>query len=114
MGESEEQRIEMAVLLHEIGSNSIPINILQPIKGTPLENATSLSDEEILTSFAMFRILNPEAEIRFAGGRSSIKHIEEQALKCGVDASLVGDMLTTVGSKVAEDFALFERLGYEL
>lgn len=113
MGESEEQRIELAVLLHDIGADSIPVNLLQPIKGTPLENAVPLTDEEALTAFAMFRIVNPEAEIRFAGGRASIKHIQEKALKSGVSASLVGDLLTTVGSSVQEDLAMFRRLGYE-
>lgn len=114
MGESEEQRVELAVLLHEIGADSIPVNILQPIDGTPLANAAPLTDEEILTAFAMFRIINPEAEIRFAGGRASIQHIQEKALKCGVSASLVGDMLTTVGSKVNEDFEMFKKSGYVL
>jgi biotin synthase len=113
MGESEEQRIELAVLLRDIGADSIPVNLLQPIEGTPLENIAPLTDGEILTAFAMFRIINPEAEIRFAGGRASIKHIQEKALKCGVSASLVGDLLTTVGSSVDEDFAMFRRLGYE-
>ncbi|MDR0559860.1 MAG: biotin synthase BioB [Prevotellaceae bacterium] len=114
MGESVEQRIELAILLQEIGADSIPVNILQPIKGTPLENAAPLTDDEVLTAFAMFRIINPEAEIRFAGGRASIGHIQDKALKCGVSASLVGDMLTTVGSKVNEDFAMFRKMGYEV
>lgn len=113
MGESMEQRIEMAILLRQLNVDSIPLNLLQPIKGTPLQNANPLTDEEILTSFAIFRIVHPSADIRFAGGRARIKHIQEDALKCGVSASLIGDMLTTVGSKVHEDLALFERLGYE-
>jgi biotin synthase len=112
MGETEEQRVELAMLLHDLRVDSIPVNILQPIDGTPLENAAPLSDNEILTAFAMFRIINPEAEIRFAGGRSSFRHIQEKALRCGVSASLVGDMLTTVGSKVKEDFEMFAKAGY--
>lgn len=113
MGESAEQRIELAILLQKLNVDSIPLNILQPIPGTPLEAASPLSDEEILTTYAMFRILNPQADIRFAGGRVSIKHIQDKALKCGVSASLVGDMLTTVGSSVEEDFKQFKELGYE-
>ena len=112
MGETAEQRIELAILLQQLQVDSIPVNILQPIKGTPLEKTPPLSDEEILTTFAMFRIINPEADIRFAGGRASIKHIQHKALKCGVSASLVGDMLTTVGSKLDDDFKLFKDMGY--
>lgn len=114
MGETMEQRIEMAVFLSELEVDSIPVNILQPIPGTPLENVAPLTDEEILDSFAMFRILNPKAQIRFAAGRLQIKHIEEKALKCGVSAALVGDMLTTVGSNMKDDFENFRKMGYEV
>lgn len=113
MGETMEQRVEMAVLLQQLNVNSIPVNLLQPIQGTPLEHTTPLTDEEVLTAFAIFRIVNPTADIRFAAGRLQIKHIQEQALRCGVSASLVGDMLTTVGSKVNEDFTTFKQLGYD-
>lgn len=113
MGETEEQRVELAVLLQQLKVDSIPVNILQPIKGTPLENTHPLTDEEILTSFAIFRIINPTADIRFAAGRARIKPFQHKALKCGVSASLVGDMLTTVGSKVTDDFEMFKQLGYE-
>jgi len=114
MGESRAQRVEMAVLLQQLKADSIPVNILNPIPGTPLEETAPLTDEEILTAFAIFRIVNPEADIRFAGGRMQIKHIQEKALKCGISASLVGDMLTTVGSGIEEDFKMFKQLGYEL
>ena len=113
MGETMRQRVELACKLREIGADSIPVNILQPIKNTPLENAASLSKEEILKTFAIFRLINPSAHIRFAGGRLSIKNFQEEALHSGVSGILMGDMLTTVGSDVSEDFAMLSRMGYE-
>lgn len=113
MGESSRQRIELAVKLREIGSMSIPVNILNPIKGTPLENSNRLSDDEILRAFAMFRLVNPTAYIRFAGGRILIGALQKMLLKSGVSAAIVGDMLTTVGAKLSDDFAMFENLGYD-
>ena len=112
MGETMEQRVEMAIFLRELNVDSIPINLLQPIPNTPLANAQPLTDNEILRSFAIFKIINPQADIRFAGGRIHIKHIQKEALKSGVSAALVGDMLTTIGSKVEEDFKVFDQLGY--
>ncbi len=114
MGESMEQRIEMAFTLKSLNIMSIPLNILMPVKGTKLENTACLSDEEILTTFALFRFINPAANIRFAGGRSVIAHIQEKALAAGVNAALVGDYLTTTGTKIAEDKVMFEKAGFIL
>ena len=113
MGETFEQRIELAVALRGVGSVSIPVNILNPIKGTPLEGAKRLSDDEILRAFAMFRIINPDAHIRFAGGRILVGELQKSLLKSGVSAAIVGDMLTTVGAKLSDDFAMFRELGYD-
>ncbi len=113
MGETLLQRAELACVLRDIGVDSIPVNILQPIPGTPLENARPLSGDEILEAFALFRIANPRAHIRFAGGRSAIKSRQEEALRAGVSGVLMGDMLTTLGSSISEDFATLKRLGYE-
>ncbi len=114
MGESMEQRIEMAFTLNKLGILSIPLNILMPVEGTALEKASPLSDEEILTTFAMFRIINPKANIRFAGGRGLIAHIQDKALKCGVSAALVGDYLTTVGTNISEDKDCFSKAGLQV
>jgi len=113
MGETLEQRVEMAFAIGETGAVSIPLNVLQPIKGTPLENSTPLSADEILTAFAIFRIVNPKAHIRFAGGRSAFKDVQDVALMAGASAMLVGDMLTTVGSNIKEDYEMLSKLGYE-
>lgn len=112
MGETMRDRIEMAYLLRNEGVASIPINVLNPIKGTPLEDTKPLTTDEILRTFAMFRIMNPEARIRFAGGRKLIAHIQEEIMNAGVDSAIVGDMLTTVGSAIEQDMTLFAKLGY--
>ncbi len=114
MGESEEQRVELAVTLQQIGVDSIPVNVLNPIPGTALENTPPLSDRHVLRAMAMMRIINPSADIRLAGGRNRIKHLEERLLFCGVSASIVGDMLTTAGSKIDTDFTLFRSHGFEI
>ncbi len=114
MGETMRDRIEMALLLRREGVRSIPINHLNPIAGTPLEGSEPLSDDEILRSFAMFRIMNPDARIRFAGGRKLFSHIEREALNGGVDAAIVGDMLTTIGAAIEQDMKMFNELGYNI
>ncbi len=113
MGETMEQRIEMAVFLREHGAVSIPINILMPVKGTPLQDSKSLSDKEILATFAIFRLINPKANIRFAGGRGQIIHRQNEALHAGINAALVGNYLTTTGStSVKEDKENFSAAGF--
>lgn len=114
MGETARQRVEFAVTVRDAGVLSVPLNVLNPIEGTPLYGTVPLSDSEILVAFAMTRIINPEAEIRFAGGRTLIKHLEEKALNAGVNASIVGDMLTTSGSDIDSDYAMFRRHGFEM
>lgn len=114
MGEAMGDRIDMALLLRDLQVKSIPVNILNPIPGTPLEKTARLSDDEILTTIAVFRFIHPDAYLRFAGGRMLIEHIEEQAIAAGINAAIVGDLLTTVGSKVLEDMEKVKTLGFEL
>lgn len=112
MGETMEDRIDMALELQSLGVRSIPINVLMPIKGTALENQPPLSDEEILRTVALFRFINPKADIRLAGGRKLLCDHGRQAFKSGANASIIGNMLTSIGNNVDEDFAMFEELGF--
>lgn len=111
MGETMEQRFEMAFELAELGVNSVPMNILNPIKGTALENQPLISDEEIRVTAAIYRFILPRAEIRFAGGRMRLsEQLTRQLLLGGINAALVGDMLTTIGNSIDDDYRLFDSL----
>ena len=112
MGESWEDRIDMAVSLAEVGVDSIPINALRPIKGTPLENLESLTEDEILRTIAMFRYINPEADIRLAAGRALMKNDGEMAFKSGASATITGNMLTTVAAAtIQSDRKMLQNIG---
>lgn len=96
MGETWEDRLDMAVSLAEVEVDSIPINALMPIKGTPLEGLERISEQDILRTIAFFRYINPKAEIRLAAGRALLTNDGEIAFKSGASASITGNMLTTV------------------
>ncbi|WP_300285070.1 biotin synthase BioB [uncultured Alistipes sp.] len=114
LGETEEQRVEFALAVRDTGAVSIPVNVLNPIPGTPLENLPPLTDSEVLRTMAMMRIVHPEADIRLAGGRNRIKHLEARLFACGVSASIVGDLLTTAGSDIDTDRRVLKNMGFEL
>ena len=111
MGETWEDRMDMAVSLAELGIDSIPINALMAIKGTALENRPPLSAEDILRTIAMFRFINPTADIRLAAGRKLLGDGGESAFLHGASASITGNMLTTSGTTIREDMVLLEKLG---
>lgn len=95
MGETWEDRLDMAVSLAELGIDSIPINALMPIKGTPLEDLPQLTEDEILRTIAFFRYINPAANIRLAAGRALLTGDGELAFQSGASATITGNMLTT-------------------
>ncbi len=115
MGETWEDRLDMAICLHKTGVDSIPINTLMPIKGTPLENQKLLTEEEILRTIAFFRYINPEANIRLAAGRARLTNDGELAFKSGASATITGNMLTTTScATIKSDRAMLKKLGWEV
>jgi len=95
MGETWEDRLDMAISLSELGIDSIPINALLPIPGTPLEGLEKLSEDDILRTIAFFRYINPFANIRLAAGRALLTNDGEYAFQSGASATITGNMLTT-------------------
>ncbi len=114
MGETWEDRVDMAFSLYEMEIKSIPINILQPIPGTPFGTLPPLSEEEILRTIAMFRYINPDAEVRLAAGRNSMEHSGKKVFTAGANAAITGDMLTTSGNNIADDMAMLTSMGFEV
>ncbi len=113
LGESMEDRIDMALTLQELGVKSIPINFLNPIPGTPFADNAPLSDEEKRRIVAIYRFILPNTSIRLAGGRGLIVDKGEGCFRSGANAAISGDMLTTAGITVETDLQLLDRLGYQ-
>ncbi len=116
MGETVEQRVEMAMELAEIQPDSIPINILMPIPETPFANYHDKIDEDnILRTLAIFKIANPNSVLRFCGGRLRLsEYNQERALKSCVEGILTGNYLTTTGKSPEQDIKTIEKLGKTL
>lgn len=114
MGESRRQRAEFAIALRRARPISIPINILQPIPGTPLENIELISFDEILDAIAIMRFTHPRSELRFAGGRARFTEEEQfQMMLVGINAGVVGTLLTTIASSYEADKELVKRAGLQ-
>lgn len=108
MGETAHDRLDFAFELAEIDPESVPINILNPIAGTPLENTPLIPEEDIIRTAAIFRFILPRQSLRFAGGRMRLSESAmKRMLRGGVNGVLMGDMLTTVSNTVADDRRLF-------
>jgi len=112
MGESPEQRIEMALALRALNVDSVPLNFLNPIPNTPLENAEPLHPMEILKIIAMFRFILPEKEIRTCGGRErNLRSLQPLMYVAGADGTMIGNYLTTQGRDSNEDLEMIADLG---
>ena len=114
MGESDADRLDFAFELRELNPDSVPINVLNPIPGTPLESTPLISEEDIVRTAAIFRFILPLQSIRFAGGRMRLSHASMvRMMRGGVNGVLMGDMLTTVSNTIADDRRLFAEAGWE-
>lgn len=113
LGETIEDLIDMAIEIRELGVRSVPINMLNPIKDTPLENNERLTNEDMRRICAIYRFINPSAAIRLAGGRIQLGDNGRACFKSGANAAISGDMLTTTGATIANDMELLKELDYK-
>lgn len=112
LNETPEQRVEMAMELRRLGVDSVPLNILNPVKGTPFEHNKPLSAWEILRAFAVFRFILPHALIRTAGGREvNLRDMQVMALSGGLNGIMIGGYLTTGGRNPEADKTMLRDLG---
>lgn len=112
MGETMSDRIDFAFELADMDVDSVPINILNPIPGTPLEHTPLISEEDIIRTVAIFRFILPTKSLRFAGGRMRLSHDSMlRIMTGGMNGVLMGDMLTTVSNTIADDRQLFQEAG---
>ncbi len=114
LGETEEDRIDMAFTLRELGIRSVPVNMLNPIPGTPYEGNARLTVDDMRRIVAVYRFILPDAFIRLAGGRGLMEDKGEGAFCSGANAAITGDMLTTAGYTIETDMEMLRRLGYML
>lgn len=112
MGETLEDRIDMAFELRELAVDSIPLNILTPIPGTPLAELEIPGIDEVLTTIALYRMINPKATIRIAGGRQQLGKDQYRCFTAGANGVMVGNYLTTSGTEVADDLRILQTMGF--
>lgn len=113
LGETKEDRIDMAVSLRGLGVKSVPVNMLNPIPGTPYEKNERLTEDDMRRIAAVYRFILPDASIRLAGGRGLMKDKGEGCFQSGANAVISGDMLTTSGYTIESDMEMISRLGYK-
>ena len=110
MGESVQDRIDAAFAFRKIGADSIPVNVLSPVKGTPFESLPPLADEDFYRTIAMLRFVNPKSQIRLAAGRKNFSDNGREALLSGANAFVTGGLLTLSGSEESSDLKMLEEL----
>jgi biotin synthase len=114
MGETREDRCDLALELREVGANVVPINILNPIPGTPFENLAPIEPFEALKTIACFRFILPRQEIMVAGGRTkNLRDLQSLIFAAGASALMVGNYLTTLNRPVEEDLQMLRDLGLD-
>ncbi|MEK8090219.1 biotin synthase BioB [Thermithiobacillus plumbiphilus] len=111
MGESLDQRVELAMTLRALNVESVPLNFLNPQPGTPMGHLPKMEPRECLHMIAVFRYLLPQAEIRIAGGRTHMRDLQAMIFYAGASGVMIGDYLTTAGRKVEDDLQMLRDLG---
>jgi len=115
MGEARADRVKMAFELKRFRPECLPLNLLNPIPGTPLEKCEKLPPAEVLKTIAVYRFILPKSNIKLAGGRElNLGEHQESALKGGANGLIVGGYLTTAGNPIKDDFEMLGRAGYEV
>jgi len=115
LGESWEDRIDLAMQLQHLGIKSVPLNFLNPVPGTPLENAESIPPRDILRIIAIFRFVLPTAQIKVAGGREvNLRDMQSWVFAAGATSLMVGDYLTTKGRGAEQDLQMIKDLGLKI
>ena len=112
IGESRGQRVELAEALAGESVDSIPLNFLIPVKGTPLADAEVLTPLEILKTIAMFRLIAPRAEVRICGGRAHLGSLQPLLFLAGAIGMMIGDLLTVEGGPIDADIQMPADLGW--
>lgn len=114
LGETMEDRIDMVLTARELGVKSVPVNLLNPIPGTPYEHNPVLTEDELRRVVTIFRFLIPDGNIRLAGGRGLLEDKGARCFCSGANAAISGDMLTTAGITVERDLEMLHNLGYQV
>ncbi len=115
MGETPEQRIRLAFSLKRLNVKCVPVNILNPRKGTPLQDIETLSPFDIIKTIAVFRLILPGAIIKIAGGREyTLRDLQAMVFMAGANGMIIGGYLTTKGRSVEQDLQMLRDLGFEL
>ena len=114
MGETDDDIIDLALALRGVKPDSIPVNMLHPVSGTPLEHCQQLTPQRCLKVLCLFRFLHPHTEIRVAGGREfNLRTLQPLALYAA-DSLFVGGYLTTPGQPAPEAWKMISDLGFEI
>jgi len=115
LGESPQQRLELAFSLRQLGIDCIPFNILNPRPGTPLENSEPVAPMEIIKTIALFRLIIPRGTIKIAGGReANLRDLQSLALLAGANGLIVGNYLTTPGRIAEDDLTMIKDIGFDM
>lgn len=115
LGESPQQRLELAFSLRTLEIDCIPLNILNPRPGTPLENSDPIPPMEIIKTIALFRLILPKGTLKIAGGREmNLRDLQSLGLLAGANGLIVGNYLTTTGRSAEDDLTMLRDLGFEI